>query len=121
MDRDIVVVYENTLFAEGLLSILRRKTNFAVEASPIQNPKLQSQLKILRPKVIIVESDKPLVDASNALRKLLKHRDEGCAIGVNLNAKETVLYTGQRLAALMEAELMQVIRMQMECKGLNPY
>jgi hypothetical protein len=115
MNRDVVVVlYENSLFAKGLLSILRRETVFTVEDSPIQNRKLRSQIKSLRPKVIIVESDKPLADASNALRELLKHREKGCAIGVNLNVKETVVYRGARLAAMVEPELVQIIKMQME-------
>lgn len=115
MDRDVVVVlYENSLFAKGLLSILRREAGFTVKELPIQSRKLRSEIKSLRPKVIIVESDNPLADASNALRELLKHREKGCAIGVNLNPEEAVVYRGMRLPAIMEAELLQIIRMQME-------
>ena len=46
--------------------------------------------------------------------ELLKHREKGCAIGLNLNAEETVVYRGMRLPAIIEAELVQSIRMQME-------
>lgn len=110
----VLVLYENALFAKGLVSILKRAKCFTVKNSPIQNGKLRGQVKSLRPKMVIVESDKPLVDASNALGELLKHRKEGCVIGINLNAEETIVCTGVRLAALIEGDLIQIIKMQME-------
>jgi len=115
----VLVLYENALFAKGLLSILKREKFFTVEDSPIKNTKLRNQVESLRPKIVIVESDKPLVDASNALGELLNHRDKGCVIGINLNTNETILYRGVRLAAIIEAELIQIVKKQMKADEEN--
>jgi len=105
----VLILYENLLFAKGLLSILRREGIFKVEDLLPRKGNRWKEIKSLRPEVIIVEGDNPLADASNVLRELLKHSQRGCVIGVNLNAADTVVCTGMRLAAT-EGNLIRAVK-----------
>jgi DNA-binding NarL/FixJ family response regulator len=97
--KQVLILYENPLFAEGLVSILKQERGFKVESLEIQRQKGSNLINMLRPDVVILEGSKPMVNACSTLRELLKHSSKGRVISVDLNHNHAVVYTGIQLAA----------------------
>lgn len=107
----LLILCENPLFAEGLLSILRREKTLAIEGSVSRRENGWRLIETLRPEVVIIEGSDPMVDASTALSELLRHSGKGHVISVNLNHREAVLYIGLQLAAT-ESNLIKAVKAQ---------
>ena len=95
----VLILYENRLFAEGLQSILRKDRVLKITGVLSQRENGRRQIKSMRPDVVIIEGSDTLVDASSMLRELLEYNTKGRVISVNLNRKNAVVCIGYKLAA----------------------
>ncbi|MFQ5852637.1 MAG: hypothetical protein ACE5JU_18925 [Candidatus Binatia bacterium] len=109
--KQVLILYENLLFADGLVSILKEEKEFKIASVKIQRQKGSNLIKMLRPDVVILEGSKPMVNACSTLRELLKHSTKGRVISVDLNRKDAVVYTGLQLEAT-EANLVRAVKNQ---------
>lgn len=109
--KQVLILYENPLFAEGLVSILKQERGFKVESMESRRRRGWSLIKMLRPDVVILEGSKPMVNACSTLRELLKHGTKGRVISVDLNRKDAVVYTGLQLEAT-ESNLVRAVKNQ---------
>ena len=104
-------MYENLLFADGLVSILKQEKEFKIVSVKIQRQKGSNLIKMLRPNVVILEGSKPMVNACSTLCELLKNGTKGRVISVDLNRKDAVVYTGLQLEAT-ESNLVRAVKNQ---------
>jgi len=109
----VLILYTNPLFAEGLASLLRRERALevvgVVEWKEVPWRKLQST----RPDIVIIEGKDLLQDGGSALGELLKCGKRARVISVNLEDQDAVLYVGMRLAAT-EANLIRAAKTRFE-------
>lgn len=109
--KQVLILYENLLFADGLVSILKQEKEVKIVSVKIQRQKGSNLIKMLRPDVVILEGGKPMVNACSTLRELLKHGTKGRVISVDLNRKDAVVYTGIQLEAT-ESNLVRAVKNQ---------
>ena len=109
--KQVLILYENPLFAEGLVSILRRERGLKIENSVSRMGNELTLIKTLRPDVVIIEGGNPTVDAGSVLRELLKHSSNPRVISVNLNRKNAVVYYGLQLVAT-KSNLIKAVKNQ---------
>ena len=105
----VLILYTNPLFAEGLASLLRRERTLevvgVVERKEIPWKKAGSAC----PDVLIVEGKDLAREAGSALVELLKCCAKARVISVNSEDQEAVLCLGLRLAAT-EPNLIRAVK-----------
>ena len=113
----VLILYTNPLFAEGLASLLRRERTLevvgVVERKEIPWKKAGSAC----PDVLIVEGKDLAREAGSALVELLKCCAKARVISVNLENQDAVLCVGVRLAAT-EANLIRAVKTQLAGNAL---
>ena len=109
----VLILYTNPLFAEGLASLLRRER--ALEVVGVVERKEISWKKgpSVCPDVLILEGKDLVREGGGALMELLKCCDKARVISVNLEDQDAVLCVGVRLAAT-EANLIRAVKTRLE-------
>ncbi|MEE9569388.1 MAG: hypothetical protein V3W37_08385 [Candidatus Binatia bacterium] len=105
----VLILYDNPLFADGLASILRREGGLKVESPVGRRGNRRRLIKSLRPDVVIIEGSNPRADASGVLRELWKYNTKARVVSVNLNSKDAVVYIGLQFVAT-ESNLIKAVR-----------
>jgi len=114
----VLILYTNPLFAEGLASLLRRERALevvgVVERKEIPWKKAGSAC----PDVLIVEGKDLAREAGSALVELLKCCAKARVISVNSEDQEAVLCFGLRLAAT-ESNLIRAVKTGIDGEALK--
>ncbi len=105
----VLILYDNPLFADGLASILRREGGLKVESPVSRRGNRRRLIKSLRPDIVIIEGSNPRADASGVLRELWKYNTKARVVSVNLNSKDAVVYIGLQFVAT-ESNLIKAVR-----------
>ena len=114
----VLILYTNPLFAEGLASLLRREIALevvgVVERKEIPWKKAGSAC----PDVLIVEGKDLAREAGSALVELLKCCAKARVISVNSEDNEAILCIGLRLAAT-ESNLIRAVKTGIDGEALK--
>ncbi len=105
----VLILYDNPLFADGLASILRREGGLKVESMESRKGNRWRQIITPWPNVVIIEGSNPRADASGVLRELWKYNTKARVVSVNLNSKDAVVYIGLQFVAT-ESNLIKAVR-----------
>lgn len=105
----VLILYTSALFAKGLATLLGRERMLKIEGLVRLKKNGWRQMRALRPDVVIIEGDNPMVEATSVLCELLKDSTRGFVVSVNLNQKDAVVYIGIRLVAT-ESNLIKAVK-----------
>ena len=109
----VLILYTNPLFAEGLASLLRRERALEVVGVVERKDITWKKAGSACPDVLILEGKDLAREAGSALVELLKCCDKARVISVNLEDQDAVLCVGVRLAAT-EANLIRAVKTRLE-------
>lgn len=109
----VLILYTNPLFAEGLASLLKRERALEVVGVVERKEIPWKKGASVCPDVLIVEGKDLAREAGSALAELLKCCAKARVISVNSEDQEAVLCLGLRLAAT-EANLIRAVKTRLE-------
>ena len=105
----VLILYTNPLFAEGLASLLRRERALEVVGVVERKDITWKKAGSACPDVVIIEGKDLAREAGSALVELLKCCAKARVISVNSEDQEAVLCLGLRLAAT-EPNLIRAVK-----------
>ncbi len=106
----IFILCEHPLFARGLEHLLRQERDVEIVGVATEREKALTQIRTIKPDVILVEADHGRPDAGTLLSTLVQDRGEGRVLSVSFNRNEAVLYTGRRWKATRARDLIEGIK-----------
>ena len=109
----VLILYTNPLFAEGLASLLRRERTLEVVGVVEIRGRPWKKAGSVCPDVLIVEGKDLVREGGSALVELLQCCAKARVISVNLEDQDAVLCIGLRLAAT-EANLIRAVKARLE-------
>lgn len=109
----VLVLYRNPLFGEGLSSLLKRERSLEVVGVVEKKEIPWKKAGSVCPDVVIIEGKDLVREAGSALVELLKCCAKARVISVNSEDQDAVLCIGLRLAAT-EPNLIRAIKTRIE-------
>ncbi len=120
----VLILYRNPLFAEGLSSLLKRERRIEVIGAVERGKRHWKKVSSAHPDVVIVEGKDLARDGGSALVELLTCGAKARVISMNLENQDAVLCIGLRLPAT-EPSLIRAIKHRIdqdvsreECRAL---